>query len=75
MGAIKLDNLLINPSSPSNLVNRKKGNNAGKMLVAHTLIPVKLALIVVSGKLTKQIIIKSKKIDKKIVLFFKYISS
>lgn len=71
IGAIEALILLTNPSSPRSLVKKKKGNRAGKMFVAHTLSPVKLALIATSGTTIKQIIINNKKTDKKIVLFFK----
>lgn len=45
------------------------------MLVAQTFMPVKLALIAISGRATKQIIKKSIKIDNKNVCFFKYITT
>ena len=51
----------IKPNSPSNFVNKKNGNSAGSILVAHTVIPFREAVIAVSGINTKLIINKSKK--------------
>ena len=70
-GAMFLLILLINPSSLNIFVKTKNGNSAGKMLVAHTLIPVKQALIEISGDITIAVIIKIKKIDIIVMCFFK----
>ena len=65
---------VINPSSPSSFVKKKKGKRAGNMFVAQTIIPFKLASIDTSGIATKHISNNSKNIDNVIVVLFIFIA-